>query len=210
MTTFDVCTLGSGEINEASGLVTVQAVNPITGDDDVEQFGDVDMMSCLGVTSLPFPADDTGHAEGVVLRDAGGTEGIIIGGRDERSSAVYGQLAGGDSVLHSTDPEAAAQVQAKATRQIVLITKTSNGKNAVIMIDGQDDKIQISAIGGMIELSEENGLVLVAPGGKSSIILKDGKIQFNAEQVFLGGQNSTAAPLIAATAGVPSVSGVFV
>lgn len=199
---YDVCTLGSGAIDETSGLTTVQATVPITGPDDVEQFGDVDMVSCLGVTSVPFPADDAGHAEGVIIRDVGNSEGIVVGARDERCSAVYGSLAGGDSTLHSTDPGAAAQVQAKATRQIVLITQGSNGKNAVIMIDGKNDKIQIAGFGGMIEMSEENGISLAAPGGDASIIIKNKTISLNGN-VALGG--AAAVPGVAFLAGGTAV-----
>jgi hypothetical protein len=189
---YDIVKLESGALADGTNLAMVQATVPLGADeevDGVEQFGDIEVFSCLGVTSMPYPADDDGHAEGIVLRDCAGTDGVVIGARDERCTSVYGSLAPGDTCVHSTDADAAAQLQAKATRQVLLATKDSNGQNAILVIDGKNDKVQIAGFGGLIEMTKDS-ISLICPGGKSSFLMKDDTIML-VGKVILGGVTPT-------------------
>lgn len=202
---FDIVQITHGDLSVAN-LLTYRATNPLTDDpDDVEEFGDCDVYMGLGVTSRVWPRDDEGVAEGVLLRDCGNTDGVIIGARDDRCAFVYGALADGDTVVHSVEPDAAAQVQCKANRQVILFTRDTGGDNIMVNVDGKNDKIQIAGWGGIVELSKDGGLSLVAPGGGASIMMKDDTIMLVAQNVMLGGTVPAAQVASWVSGGAPSV-----
>lgn len=155
-------------------MVRYNAYLPIAGEGqgDEEQFDDIDSLQSLGVSALPFPETDDGFAEGVVLRGCGGSVGCVVGGRDERCASVYANLRPGDTCLHSTDPDAAAQFQAKATRQAVMLTTASDGSTMLHMLDGKNDKVQIAAFGGIIQMTPD-AITITGPGGASIIMQGD-------------------------------------
>jgi hypothetical protein len=182
--TIEVCELRSAELDEETNLPKVRAVSRITDDpDDVEEFGEITSMQCLGVTCKPWPSSDAGHAEGVVARNAGNSEGVIIGGHDKRCAQVYGKLGDGDTDLHSTDPNASAQVMCKANRQVVMMTKDTHGDNMNAALDGKNDKVQIAAFGGLIEMTPER-ISLVCPSGEASIIIEGSTIMLAGNVTF--------------------------
>lgn len=185
MSTFDVCRINTSTLDEDNKLPLIQATVPITSDDDYESFGEVASYQALGVTALPFAPTDAGAAEGVILRDVGNLNGAIIGARDERCAGVVSTMQPGDTVLHSCDPEAKAQVRVHANRQIAMVTEGSDGKTMVSMLDGKNDKITITAFGGIIEMTPD-GISIVAPGSKSSILLSGDQITLLGK-VQLGG-----------------------
>ena len=206
---FDIATITHGDLSVAN-LPTYHAVNPLTDDpDDVEEFGDCDVFMALGVTSRVWPRDDEGAAEGVLLRDCGNTDAVIVGARDHRCAFVYGALADGDTAIHSVEPDASAQVQCKANRQVMMVTKDSEGNNIMVNVDGKNDKIQIAGFdGGLIELSKDGGLFLGAPGGGASIMLKDDTVMIVAQNVMLGGTVPVASVASWVSGGALSVPGV--
>jgi hypothetical protein len=209
---FDIVTITHGDLSVAN-MPIYRAVNPLTADpDDVEEFGDCDVFMGLGVTSRVWPRTDEGAAEGVLLRDCGNTDGVIIGARDDRCAFVYGALSVGDTAIHSVEPDAAAQVQCKANRQVMMVTKDSGGDNIMANVDGKNDKIQIAGWGGLVELSKDGGLTLVAPGGGASIMLKDDTVMIVAQNVMLGGAVPVAniASWVPPTPGAPSIPGTTV
>ena len=194
----DIVTLDAPTLDPTTNLPLIRATVPLSaeaGTTDVEEFGDVDSAMCLGVTALPYPADTTGHAEGVIARNAGNTDGLLVGGRDSRCAAVVGKLKPGDSALHSTDPSASAQVQCKATRNVAAMTKDSDGHTMLFTLDGKNDKIQIAAFGGIIQISKDQ-IVICEPSGKASIVMKDGCIAL-VGKVILGGLTATSRALSA-------------
>jgi len=202
---FDIVQLTHGDFSVAN-LPTIRAVNQLTDDpDDVEEFGDCDALMTLGLTSKVWPRDDDGAAEGVLLRDCGNTDGVIVGARDERCAFVYGALNDGDTVVHSVDPDASAQVQCKANRQVIAFTKDTDGDNIMINLDGKNNKIQVAGWGGIIELSKDGGMSLVAPGGGASIMMKDDTIMLVAQNVMLGGIVPIASVASWVSGGAPSV-----
>jgi len=175
MSTFDVCQINTSKLDDTNKLPLVQATVPITNDEDYESFGEVAGYQALGVTALPYPPDDAGAAEGVVLRDVGNLTGAIIGARDERCAGVVANMQPGDAVLHSCDPQAKAQVRVHANRQVALVTEGTDGKTMLSLLDGKNDKITITAFGGLIEMTKD-GINIVAPGSKASILLKGDQI----------------------------------
>jgi len=63
----DIGILGA---SSAKGGVALWQFNVAVGNDndDVEPSGEVDVIQSLGITSLPFPKDASGHAEGLGKR----------------------------------------------------------------------------------------------------------------------------------------------
>jgi hypothetical protein len=204
---FDISKITTAGLDGETNVPVIQAAVPISEDPtDVESFGDLDSYQALGVTSLPFPEtankpdpDDNGFAEAVILRDVGNQDAVVIGARDTRTTEVYGDIAEGDTVLHSVDPDAVAQVQCKANKQIALVTEDSDGNTMLHLIDGKNDKIQIAAFGGIIEMTRDNGISIVAPGGDATITLKGDTIVL-AGKVILGG----AIPVLNFAGGLPA------
>jgi hypothetical protein len=196
----DVCTLNTARLDDDTSLPVIRATVEITGEDDVEEFGEIPPMQCLGVASLPFPASALGKAEGVVLRDTGNANGVLVGARDARCAPVVASMSDGDTIVHSVDPEAKAQLRCQANRQVVLASEDTGGDTMVINLDGKNDRIQIIGFGGIIELSKENGIAMTAPDGETTLSINNGKIMLSASEVFLS-SNALGAVCTCPTAG---------
>lgn len=177
------------------GVPMVKGVQPVTDDADAEPFGDLPMMQALGLSSAPWPADAAGRCEGVVIGPIGGRDAVCVGARDTRTAGIIGNLKPGDTVVHSTGPQQAAQLQLKeAKRQAILSTKTSDGKTAVCGLDGVKNQFAVAILGYMLEISEANGIVLADKTGTAGIQIKDG-IASVFGTVVLGGRTPVA-PLL--------------
>jgi hypothetical protein len=185
MSNADITVLGASKVT--GGVASVQAVVPLTNDvDDVEPFGDVDLFQGLGITALPYPADASGNAEGVILRNCGGRDGVCIGGRDTRSAAIVGNMKPGDTVVHSTGPAQAAQLQLKEEkRQAVLTTKDSRGRTMATVLDGKNDTAQLVAMGAVIQIDNKGDISLTNASG-AGIALVGNKLHVNAELALPG------------------------
>lgn len=195
--------LGSSSLSP-EGLPIVHA----TVGEDGENFGDVDHFNALGVTARPWPASDDGHAEAVAIEYVGGADAVCVGGRDARTAKVYGALAPGDSCLHSTGPEQAAQVVCKEeSRTVALVTKGPDGKNIVLVVDGQNERVQVFGFGHAIEMSRDQGIVLSS--GDATLQIHAGVISL-VGTVVLGGRIPVM-PVLGGTSppGAP-IPGVFV
>jgi hypothetical protein len=189
-------------------LPVYRCVDELTGADDVKEFGECSVFTALGVTSMPFPpttGENGGSAEAVVLEGIGNEDGIVVGARDARCAGVYAKLSEGDTVVHSVDPGASAQLQVKANRQVTAFTKDSEGNNAMINLDGKNDVVQIAAFGGIIQMSKNDGITITAPGGSASIMMKDDTIMLVAQNVMLGGIVPAASVASWVAGGAPSV-----
>jgi len=205
----DIAAITSGKLDPETKVPRLEARVPLTSLDDYEAFGELDSYQALGITAVPFGATSEGHAEGVVARDVGNQDGVILGARDKRCANVYANMKPGSTVVHSTETGAKAQVRCDPDGQVSVIVTDENGDTAVIFLDGKNNKFQVAAFGGWIEMSEENGIVFTAPGGKATITLKGEAITFSAKSVLLAGNTSTLPVLIGATNGVPTAAGVF-
>ena len=185
MSDYDVCQINTSKLADDTKVPLIQATVPITGPDDYESFGEVASYQALGITALPYAPTDDGHAEGIILRDVGNLNGAIIGARDSRCAGVVNTMQAGDAVLHSCDPKAKAQVRVHANRQIALVTEGTDGKSMLQLLDGKNDKITITAFGGLIEMTPD-GISIVAPGSKASILLNGDQISLLGK-IQLGG-----------------------
>ncbi len=176
----EIVKLGSSKLNDKTKSAQWQATNQVSSDpNDNEDFGEIDAFQGLGLTSMPWPADDDSYAEGAVIRNCGNRNGICIGARDTRSAKALGNVKAGDTILHSTGPNEAAQVQCKEDkRQVVIYTKDSSGKGVVVVVDGKNDQIQLVGFGMIIEMSKENGIKLDGGGG-ASILIQGGDLYLN-------------------------------
>ncbi len=186
----------------------VQATVPLTDETtDGESFGEIDMMGPLGFASMPYPATDLGHAEGIVQRNIAGSTGVCTNGRDTRTASIVGNMKPGDTVVHSTGPQQAAQLQLKEEkRQAVLVTKTTDGKTAVITLDGLNDKCTIALLGYVVEVSAANGINLTDKTGAVGLQIKDGTGSLWGPWTY-GGRNPIGFLLYSATP-VVGVSGL--
>lgn len=183
----DICMLGSSSVNE-DGVALWQCVTPVTDEtSDTDSDGSVDVLQCLGVSSAPYPVDKTGHAEGLKLEGCGSRNAVIIGGRDTRNAKIVGNLKPGDTVVHSTGPQQAAQLQLKeAKRQAVLATKDSNGDTMALVLDGINNKFSLAVLGHVLEITED-GLTFTHASGKQSIIVGASQINLVGTIVLGGG-----------------------
>src|SRR6187399_3288972 len=123
MTELNLVTLGASKL--VNGVPVVQAVSAITdGSEDVEQYGEIDVVSQLGVAACPVEADKDGEAQGLICENVAGIKAMCVGGRDTRNASVYGNLKPGDTCLHATGPKGVAQCLLKAEkRQAILATR---------------------------------------------------------------------------------------
>ena len=173
----DIVILDALEIDAASGVPLAKASQPATGDDDVESFGDIPMMQALGLSSAPYPKDANGACEAAILKSIGGRDAVCVGARDTRTASIVGNLKPGDTVLHSTGPQQAAQLQLKEEkRQSVLVTKGTDGKQIMFSLDGKNDKVTIAAFGGVFEMTKDS-LSMLHPSGSSGIVISADGVQ---------------------------------
>lgn len=181
----DIVQLGTSVIK--NGVVLWQGITQLTDDPtDVEPLGEGDMMQCLGVSSMPYPATAEGKAEGVCLRGVAGRDTTWIGARDTRSAEIVGKLKKGDTVLHSTGPQQASQVQCKEDkRQVFMSTKDKNGRTMVVLLDGNANKFQVVLNGCIFEINGNTKQALLKCGDES-ILLGQGSCAIDATCI-LGG-----------------------
>jgi hypothetical protein len=203
--------LGAAHIDKKSGLPLIQACN-IHGDtEETENFGELPLYQCLGVTAMPSePTEDNeDYAEGVMAFIDG--RWVILGGRDPRTAKIVGNMQGGDTVVHSTGPNQAAQLQLKEKkRQAALVSKDTTGTTMVFLMDGKNDKVQLAAFGHIFEMSKNNGICLVEKTGAAGIQIKDGLVSIFGT-VVLGGRTPLAPVLggLTGPAAAPA-KGVFI
>lgn len=179
--------LGAAHVTK-DGVPLVQAVIPIGNDtNDVEPFGECEMIQCLGVTALPWGKTKEGHAEGLAILGVGGRDAVIVGARDVRTAKIVGKMKAGDTVVHSTGPKMAAQLQLKEEkRQAVLATIDSKDESMMILLDGKNDAAQVIAGGCVFKMSREDGIVLADSTG-GGFQIKDGTLRFTCKEIVLPG-----------------------
>jgi hypothetical protein len=77
----------------------------------------------------------------------------------------------GDTVVHSTGPAQAAQLQLKEEkRQAVLATKDSRKQTVAIVLDGKNDHIQIAGFGAAVQLDKNGNISMFNASGAGIVI----------------------------------------
>ncbi len=185
----EIVTLDGVTIDPTSGAPLVSAKQPITGDDDVEDFGDAPLMQCLGVSSAPYGKTDDGYCEGVIAAGAGSRDAVCLGARDTRTAKIIGKLAPGDTVVHTTGPNQAAQLQLKeAKKQAVLVTKGTDGKQILLVLDGKNDKVTLSAFGMAFNFDKSTKTIsLMSANGQNGLVIGDSGVQLIGQLVLNNG-----------------------
>lgn len=166
MTDLNIVTLGATKL--VNGVPTVQAVSPLTNaTEDVESYGEIEMLSQLGVSACPAEADDKGHVDAVICEQVAGTNAVCVGAIDRRNAAIYGNLSPGDTCVHATGPNAVSQCLLKAKkRQAILATKDKSDQQMLVILDGKNETIQITAFGSVLQLSKSDGWTCLDDTGK--------------------------------------------
>lgn len=185
MTELNIVTLGASKL--VNGVPVVQAVSALTnGTEDVETYGEIETISQLGVSACPAEADDKGHVDGVICEQVGGANAVCVGAIDRRNAAIYGSLGPGDTCVHATGPNAVAQCLLKAKkRQAILATKDKSDKQMLVILDGKNETIQITAFGALLQLSKADGWTCLDETGKGWR-LSGGTLHLTAD-VHIGG-----------------------
>jgi hypothetical protein len=167
----DIATLGASSLDPETGAVKWQA--KIEGGDDL---GEADSFGALGVSARPYPADETGNAEAVVLRNCGGRTAVCLGARDTRTAKVAAGLKPGDVCLHSTGPKQSSQVRClEEKRQVVAATKDDKDRAVMLLLDGKNEKIQLAGFGAMIQIDPNGEISLTAADG-TALTIGGGKV----------------------------------
>jgi len=166
MIDFNLVTLGASKL--VNGVPLVQALSAITdAANDVSPYGEIDVVSQLGVSACPAEADASGQAQGIICENVAGVKAMCIGARDTRNASIYGNLKPGDTALHATGPKGVSQCLLKAEkRQAILSTKDSKNRQILVVLDGKNDKLQIAAFGATLELSDDGEWSCVDKTGK--------------------------------------------
>lgn len=209
MSELDIVDLGATRVERGNALW--QGVTKVSEeDDDTEPMGEGPVFQGLGLSSCPWPTDDSGKAEAVCVRSVAGRDTVYVGARDTRSSAIVGNLKPGDTVVHSTGPQQAAQLQLKEEkRQAALVSKNAAGKTMVFLLDGDADKAQI-VLAGMIFEMDAKKKTGVWSNGKASIILDGETIALDGLVVAGGTKPNPAAKFMVSPMVGPSPTPVAI
>lgn len=167
-------------VQKDGGVNAWQAYRPLTDDvNDIEPWGEIDVMQCLGLTSQAFPKDDSGYVEGVLIGGIGGRNGIIVGARETRTASIAGRLSPGDTCVHTTGPGNVAQLHLKQEKKAAALVVTDrDGKNQVFILDGQNKKVQLFANGAAIEIDDSGDISLLGKGG-AGLLIQGGDVVIN-------------------------------
>lgn len=189
MINLEVTVAGASKVG-STGAMLWEPVSPITDDtSDVESHGECQVYQSLGLSSMPWQKDDKGYAELLLARGIPGLNAVCLGGRDTRSAAIVGRMKPGDTVLHSTGPNQAAQIQLKEEkRQAVLLTEDASGFTMMVLLDGKNQKAQILASGAIIEVNKQGNISLFDASG-GGILIKDGNTHITGELICGNGQS---------------------
>lgn len=218
----EIVRLGASKLDPESNVQTVQGKGPPLSKhpNHAKSYDDVPVMSQLGVTAMPYPATDDGAAQGLMCRNISGAQGILVGARDTRTAAITKALAPGDTCLHSTGPNQAAQVQLKEKQRIsALLSKDADGNDIGVVIDGVAGTITFTVAGAVFQMGKD-GIKMATDSNAFVTLTSDGKAQIAGSQTLLGPQPKQpvqigALPVIASGPGAPSgacapsVGGVF-
>lgn len=176
---FDTVRLGVAK-RGASNLVKCVATNPLSEGEVslTENFGEVDLFSSLGITAMPADVSDDGAAEGFIVRDVAGTNGIVVAARDERTASVTAELKPGETCVHSTGSEFDSRLFLKKESASLVVGNKSS-------LTLKSDALRV-AVGGATVSVDGDAVTITAAGGQSFITMTSDTIWLSASVVMLG------------------------
>lgn len=166
-------------------------------EDDAPGFDGAPLFNALGVTAMPWPADDNGNAQGLVCDDLPGTTGAVCAMRDTRVADVVEELGPGETCIHATGPNFGTRIFLK--KQLIALVIDDD---CMVVLDRENKKFAVNLFGMHLELSAENGFV-VNPGGAQYQI--NGGLHMLLGQIILGGRTPLAPVLYPSIPGKPVV-----
>lgn len=192
-----VVTLGAGQCDPTTGAPVVRVGQDI-GDDELSDYGETPMVQALGITAIPAATTDEGHAEGILLEDIGGLNGVVIGGRDTRTADITGTMGPGETCVHSTGfpTESQSAVHLKEDLASIVV-----GNDLVFSLDRGTETVTLSAFGHCVQV-DASGIKLADKSGSCWIELADGKVNIVGTTSIYGGAvigNAAAMPVALAT-----------
>jgi hypothetical protein len=189
----DLYTAGASEMTDAGPVCHVTLDVDESADPPIrEDLGTIPIAFGVGFVGLPLAPDANGKAE-VVTLPAGGFTGMAVGGRDSRCKDVLGAMAGGETAMFSTGPDATKRSKVFCKEDVAailvgndtgvtidrgkgLLTVTLNGKPRIQIKNGAD-KIIISPVSGKcwIEVTADQvnicGKVAIGNAGAQALVM---------------------------------------
>ncbi len=203
----DIVDIGSSKLDPDTNVLLVQAKAAQMGDDedDAPGYDDTPVYGQLGLQARPYHKTNEGNAQAIVDTSLPGTSGVITAMRDARaaSAKVVEELGEGETALHATGPGFDSRVFCKEQMVAVMV-----GDDVAIVADRENKVVSVTAFGHHFELSDRNGISMVADG--AGIQIKGGTVCITG-QVVLGGRTPTL-PVLAGASGPAGVAalGVFI
>jgi hypothetical protein len=181
----ELVTLNEGKRDPDTNAPISSAYIPQGDDSDREPFGDVSLIQCLGVTSIPYKPTAEGKAQGICV-SVPGLSAVCVAAWDTRTHSIAGNAKPGDTIVHSTGPSKAAQLQLKEEKkQAVLVTRGSDNKQMILVLDGKDDHVTIAAFGHAFRMDKQ-GVHMSSRNGVNGISITDELVHIKGT-VMLGG-----------------------
>lgn len=198
----DIVEISSAKLDPKTGMVTAVCKGSEPEGGEPPDYGSVNMLFALGFAAVPAPANGNGSAQGVLLDDAPGQDGVVVGAVDARTTQTYYELGPGETAVFSTGEGYNARILFK-DQLIALVVED----DVAIIIDRKNKKITTAAFGHVDEMSEANGRVMTDETGKASIQLKNGIVAITGT-IVLGGRTPSAPMGLAGMPAAPAL-GVF-
>jgi hypothetical protein len=203
MSELETVTLGAVVLDEETNAPRVQADMELEGEDK-EPFGEVDLYGALGVTALPHPASEDGHAEGILARGTGNSNGAIVASRDTRTAQTTAELGPGETCVHATGPDFEARTFYKDGVIAHIVDD-----NFVVVQDAENESYTVAAFGMAIQMSRKGGIVLETGG--AGISIKNGVVHIRGKVILGGMAGSPATAVLYGSAGFElPAPGVFI
>lgn len=172
----EVVDLGHSKLDPDTGELLVQGAAMLGS-----TYDDMPVYSQLGYCAMPWPADDEGSAQGLVLSGLSGLDGACVGGNDTRvGKKVFGEMKPGESCMFATGKGFDSRIFCKSQNITFIISD-----DTVLTLDRQQKKFQVVIAGLIFELSKDNGFSMAEPGG-AMIQGKDGNLVLKGKSVFIG------------------------
>jgi hypothetical protein len=191
--------IGTAKRDPKTNTVLVQAKGAQIGQtaDDAPGFDDAPIFGALGITAIPWKADDRGNAQGIADTGIPGHNAVITSIRDARAAGVVEELGPGETAIHSTGPDFDSRVFLKKQSAAIMV-----GDDCAVVMDRENKRFTVSCFGMHFEMSAANGITLTT--GPATIQLS-GPVASIMGQVVLGGRTPIATVLYGLVPGKPVV-----
>jgi hypothetical protein len=178
----EIIDIGAARRDPKTNTVLVQAKGAQIGQtaDDAPGFDDAPIFGALGITAIPWKADDRGNAQGIADTGIPGHNAVITSIRDARAAGIVEELSPGETAIHSTGPDFDAKLFLKKQLFAAMV-----GDDCAIVMDRENQRFTVSCFGMHFEMSAANGCVLTSGGATLQLMGPTASLM---GQVVLGGR----------------------